>query len=109
MIEAYLWKGSNGHFPLPSSIFFSKVNASSEKDCTGKHRFIFRYYSALIVKLMKSHKNHLFNQFMNLSHHVVALGIKSIGSTHIHSVISHLMQDPDIVQALRLQKEFKNQ
>lgn len=99
MIEAYLWKGSNGHFPLPSSTF-SKVNASPEKDCTSKHSLW--NYSALIVKLMKSHKNHLFNQLVNLSHHVFALGIKSIGSTHIHSVISHFMQDPDIVQALRL-------
>lgn len=78
----------------------------------GLHRqtpFYLWNYSALIVKLMKSHKNHLFNQLVNLSHHVFALGIKSIGSTHIHSVISHLMQDPDIVQALRLWKEFKNQ
>ena len=37
MMEAYLWKGSNGHFPLPSSLLFSRVSVPSAKDCTDQH------------------------------------------------------------------------
>lgn len=37
MMEAYLWKGSNGHFPLPSSPFFSRVSFPFAYDCTDTH------------------------------------------------------------------------
>lgn len=37
-----------------------------------------------------------------LPHHVITLGVKSIGSTHIHPVILHFMQDPYVVLAVHL-------
>lgn len=40
MMEAYLWKGSNGHFPLPSSLLFSRVSIPSAKDCTDQHLWV---------------------------------------------------------------------
>lgn len=43
-----------------------------------------------------------------LSHHVITFGVKSIGSTHIHLVILHLMQDSYIVLAVHLYISLKS-
>lgn len=43
-----------------------------------------------------------------LSHHVITLGVKSIGSTHIHLVIVPLMQDSYVVLAVHLYISLKS-
>lgn len=42
-----------------------------------------------------------------MPHHVITLGIKSVGATHIHFVVICLVQDSDIVLAVYLEMHLK--
>ena len=42
-----------------------------------------------------------------MSHHIITLRFKGIGSTDIHPVILHLMQDSDVVLTVHLKMHFR--